>query len=123
MQTERPDAQEAGGLTSEADYIRQWRDLRFRSWLVLLLFVLFIPAMGFGHYALDRISPRLGERGSFWVLGIWAATAVIASFYQISFRCPRCGGWFGSSDGWTNPFAGHCLHCGQKRHGSPDELR
>ncbi len=103
------------------DFSRQWRDLRTRSRLLLFLFVLYLPAMAMAVFALDRISPGLGDRSGFWLFAVWAAVLIILSFYQISFRCPQCGGWFGSSDSWNNPIARRCLHCGQKRYGAPGE--
>ena len=106
-----------------ADNGRQWRQLRFRTRLLLLFFVLYLPGMLLGVFVLNAISPGLGNRYGFWLFVGWGLATVVASVYQISFRCPGCGGWFGSSDGWTNPIAGHCLHCGQQRYGRPGELR
>ena len=110
-------------MTSEADYGRQWRDLRMRSRLLLLLFVFYIPVMALSVFALNGISPGLGDQSWFWLFAGWMVVLIVLGFYQISFRCPHCGGWFGSSDSWNNPIAGHCLHCGQKRYGAPGHLR
>jgi len=107
---------------SGGDYSRQWRDLCFRSWLLLLTFVFYLPAMAVSVFLLDKLSPGLGKLSVLWLFGGWWAMLAILSFYQTSFRCPHCGGWFGSSDSWNNPIAGRCLHCGQKRYGGPGEL-
>ena len=104
-----------------AGYSRQWRDLRIRTWLFVGMFLLFIPAMALATSGLGRISPDLGDSLVFWFFGGWAVATIILGFYQISFRCPRCGGVFGSEDLWTNQFARKCLHCGLKRYVAPAE--
>lgn len=120
MQAQRADAPAAGGLMRGSDYSGQWRDLRIRTWLSMLMFVLFIPMMAFGTFVLNAISPGLGNRGSFWLFAGWGVVAAFTSVYQISFRCPG-GGWFGSGDSWTSPLARRCLHCGLARYANPSE--
>jgi hypothetical protein len=106
-------------VTGNADNSRQWRHLRVFSRLSMAMFVLYLPVVALGIFALNAISPGLGEREGFWLFAVWGLIFIVINFYQISFRCPGCGGWFGSSNTWTNPIAGRCLHCGLARYANP----
>ncbi len=120
MQAQRADASDTD-VMGGTDYNSQWRALRFRSWVLLLLFVLYLPGIALGVFVLDAISPSLGNRDALWLVDGWGLAFVVAGVYQISFRCPGCGGWFGSSHSWTNPIAPRCLHCGLARYASTSE--
>ena len=119
MQAQRADASDAGCVTRDADNSRRWRRLRVSSLLLLLVFVLYIPVMALGVFTLDAIAPGLGDRAGFWLFAAWGVVLLVVNFYQISFRCPGCGGWFGASNSWTNPIARRCLHCGLARYANP----
>lgn len=120
MQAHRADAPEAGGLMGNA-YDEQWRELRFRTRLIQWAGLLYLPGMLLSVMMLDVLAPGAGECYAFLPLGVWAALLGWLMYRQISFRCPHCGGWFGSSGAWASPIARRCLHCGQKRYEAPGE--
>ena len=121
MQTQRVDAQKAAHLMDDAVYRRQWRDLKVRNWLLLGALLLGIPYGVLTTFALDRISAGLSDRVGAWIILPWVVILVGLSFYQFSFRCPRCAGWYFSSDRWNSPpWARRCLHCGLPRNAEPE---
>ncbi|HXC53791.1 MAG TPA: hypothetical protein VNU97_00700 [Rhizomicrobium sp.] len=96
-------------------YRDAWQDLRRRIlifWLASLLFVLGVPLAVVG---LNQISPGLGDSASGWIIGGVVVVILVAWFYRFSFRCPKCGGWYFSTDSWSSTFARKCLHCGLPR--------
>ena len=100
-------------------YAAAWRSLRLRSWLVLALFVLYLPAMIAAVTILNQISPGFGERNGFWLFVGWAALVGFAALYLATFACPNCGAWFGSDKGLAKAFSRECRYCGQQRYSAP----
>jgi hypothetical protein len=46
------------------------------------------------------------------VITLWMAAGAISSWVSVNSRCPRCGNRFFRRRGFSNPYAGQCLHCG-----------
>ena len=119
MQAQRADAPGAGGFVMPAAYEKAWRSLKVRSWLPLAVWLFYIPAMLVMTASLNSLSPGLGDRAGSFLFGVWVLLFFATGLYLIAFRCPNCGGWFGSSNFWNSPYARKCLHCGQPRYGLP----
>ena len=122
MQAQRPDAQDAVTFTPPPPapperYAKAWRSLRRRGWLVVALFVLYMPAMAIAVALLNRTSPGLGSRGGVWLFLGWCVLIVVAGYSYVSFACPNCGAWFGTDHIWSQMFNRRCRYCGQPRDG------
>lgn len=97
-------------------YAVQWQDLRDRNYLVICLFLGFIPGVGGLGWLLSFVSSSevpVMVVGFLWMLA-FAWSSLRASF----FPCPRCGKYF---RGWNVGLGRHCYatlvgrkcaHCG-----------
>ena len=105
-------------LSEEGPYSAAWR--RYRAWsrAFWILFVLYLPALGF-------LSRTLG-----WTRGtgtpvmvaaiVWMIAFAAIGYPKFNFRCPRCGEmFFRTFDDrpwrrtWVHkPWTRRCLHCG-----------
>jgi hypothetical protein len=119
MRQEPPIAPTTGAaLQDERPYSAAWR--RYRRWsrAFWLVFVLYLPALGFGGRALGWTH---GDGGAiFFAASVWMLAFLVIGYRKSNFQCPRCGElFFHRFDGrlwrrdWQhNPFARRCMHCG-----------
>ena len=92
-------------------YEAAWKDLRLRTFILLGLFIGFVPGAPLLVYAINAlfsVDPLL------WVGGGWGAAFLGAGIHRSTFPCPRCGQWFFMWYGFGNPLSRKCMHCGLK---------
>jgi hypothetical protein len=108
-------------VTDSGAYAAQWRDLHRRVVLFWALWLLYLPVVVGSLKLLNFIEPGLGSRLAQYVAIGWGLLWMAAGYYRFSFRCPRCGGWYFSSDSQNSTFSKYCLHCGLPRGGGPND--
>jgi hypothetical protein len=96
-----------------ATYAAQWRDLRWRTWTFVLLFLLFGPVV----IVMSKVFP--GKE--LWIFAAWTLIVAVAAFRRALFRCPRCDRPYFSSTFWQNNIARKCMNCGLPRNAEPDD--
>jgi hypothetical protein len=99
-------------VTEEEKYALAWRKRRSVRWVGALSFLAYLPGMA----ALVRLFPAVPVHYFFFG---WAAILIGAAGFLVTFRCPKCGNSFGSTNSWVNPIATKCLHCGMRANSGP----
>ena len=102
-------------------YASAWRGYARWSRAFWLVFVLYLPGVGFVSRALGLT--RGDGTGVFIAAGVWMLAFAIIGYRKSNFRCPRCGElFFRRFDdrpwrrSWLyHPFARRCLHCGLRK--------
>jgi hypothetical protein len=102
----------------ESGISEAWR--RYRQWsrAFWIVFVLYLPVLGFVGRELRPMGG--GATVIFIAATVWLVAATAIGYRKWNFQCPRCGDlFFHKFDdrpwrmSWQhNPFARHCMHCG-----------
>lgn len=87
-----------------------WSAYRKKRWVVVLVFLGFLP-IGFPlAVALSRLS---GSGSAFYMVAFGWALALVVVYVRLAFfPCPRCGKAYFSRWWYYNPLSGACVHCG-----------
>jgi hypothetical protein len=95
---------------SEA-FAQSWRGYRRRWFIVLALFLGYLPAVAGAHYLFDRVLQRPSLALVFGVA--WLLCILTAFVWLWSLPCPRCARRFVSKS-WLrwSLYAKACQHCG-----------
>jgi hypothetical protein len=94
-------------MTEEERYNRAWRRLRALRWILVALFLAYIPAMA----TLVTFFPNVP--GQYFFFG-WGALTFALVVPLIMIRCPSCGKTFTSSNLLASAFTSKCLNCGTR---------
>jgi hypothetical protein len=95
-------------------YIEQWRNLRNREWLVIGLFLGYLPGVVGIASVISKFTPS--ETPVLVVALAWMATFAVTGLRVSFFPCPRCGKHFYMNKYFITTLGRKCPHCGLHRY-------
>jgi len=95
-------------------YVEKWKDLRRREWLVIGLFVGYLPILAGIGWLLFRVTTS--ETPIIIVAITWMSAFACAGLRVSFFRCPRCDQRFYMGKYFVMTLGRRCPHCGLQRY-------
>jgi DNA-directed RNA polymerase subunit RPC12/RpoP len=95
-------------------FAEQWKDLRRREWVVVVLFAGYIPSVAGAAWFISSITTTDSDGPMIAIAIAWMLAIAVAMLRVTYFPCPRCGKHFYMAAFFVT--GRKCPHCGLRRY-------
>ena len=98
-------------MWTDPEYLRSWRDLRRREFLLWFFVLSYVPGIVLIIIIINTFDHGALEHLGLYFSVAWLAGFVGTSLYRQNFRCPRCHHFFFRRFRFVNPYVRNCVNC------------